>query len=95
MRNNKYEEVDRAIISKMLELANASYTYDELVQRCKEDKYCKWFDEYTLTTEQYAELKKFAVDIYAKKLRTSRKYAEIKVGILLLDKGFGIKDNNE
>lgn len=56
-----HEEFLALAIDKELELANAPVRYKDISGENKE-KHLTWFDDYTLTEEQYKEWEKFCLE---------------------------------
>lgn len=76
----------------MLEMVNASYTFDELIEDSKKNPERKWYYDYSITRKQYDELLDIATELYSKKLRIGKKLAVGYAHFFLANYAYYVKD---
>ena len=89
-REEKREQAIVDLINEMFRIAGHDATYDDMVGR--EDQ---WFNEYTMTEEQYNEWKKWGKKYLMKKLDLYAARAEKEMDWVGLMWGLKIKQNEQ
>jgi hypothetical protein len=75
------------LINKMFEIAGHQITYDDIKDR-KDD----WYSQWTMTTEQNEEWKKWGIAEIKKQFRYNTKIAEREMGMISLMWGLKFSD---
>ena len=86
-REQKYEIAIKDIINKMFEIAGHQVTYDDIKDR-KDD----WYSQWTMTTEQNDEWKKWGIAEIKKQFRYNTLTAEREMGMISLMWGLKFSD---
>tara|TARA_R110000803_G_scaffold22164_10_gene55331 strand:+ start:323 stop:625 length:303 start_codon:yes stop_codon:yes gene_type:complete len=86
-REEKREQAVIDLINQMFIMAGHEVTYDDIKGR-KDD----WYTEWTMTTSQYDEWKKWGVDYLRKNLKVNKALAEKEMMWVSLQWGLKIKD---
>ena len=92
-RLSRQEKVDKAIvdlINQMFIMAGHEVTYDDI-----KDRKDHWFQEYTMTMQQYEDWKLWGKKYLMKALRISAKIAEREMGWVGLQWGLKCSDYEE
>ena len=83
----KQEQFGIDVINKMFEIAGHKVTYDDIKDR-KDD----WYSQWTMTTEQNEQWKKWGITEIKKQFRYNTKIAEREMGMISLMWGLKFSD---
>jgi len=81
------EEILKTIINKMFEISGHDVTYDDIAGRKD-----AWYTEWTMTTAQNDEWKKWMVEYFKKECKMFSKIAERQASMCVLNWGLRFSD---
>lgn len=86
-RGEKWKDLSIELINEMFRIAGHDVTYDDIAGR-QDD----WYTNWTMTLEQTKQWEKWGAELIRKKMRLTKKYAEMEMGFFSMSFGLSISD---